>query len=455
MDSQTAQLIEKDRNHVWHHLSQHSVLKNQDPMIMVKGEGSRVWDAKGNSYLDASSGGVWCVNVGYGRAEIADAVRDQIIKLNFFASTAGTEPGAEFAEKLLEKMPGMSRVYYASSGSEANEKAFKIVRQISQQKYGGKKHKILYRERDYHGTTIAALSATGQEERRQHYGPFVPGFVEFPHCCEYRSQFGNVKDYGVLAAKELEKVILREGPDTVGAVVFEPITAGGGVITPPEGYWPAVVEICKKYDVLIHIDEVVCGMGRTGEWFGYQHYGIKPDIVTLAKGVASSYAAISCVVTTEAIFDQFLADSSDREAYFRDVSTYAGCTAGPAAALANLAILERENLVTNSAVMGDYLLEKLEPLKEKHLIIGDVRGKGLLLGIELVSNRESKTPVDESVAITIAGMCMKKGLIIGRTNRSFKHFNNTLCLCPVLTLTHEEADFIVDTLDSVFSEITA
>jgi len=455
MDSQTAQLIEKDRNHVWHHLSQHSVLKNQDPMIMVKGEGSRVWDAKGNSYLDASSGGVWCVNVGYGRAEIADAVRDQIIKLNFFASTAGTEPGAEFAEKLLEKMPGMSRVYYASSGSEANEKAFKIVRQISQQKYGGKKHKILYRERDYHGTTIAALSATGQEERRQHYGPFVPGFVEFPHCCEYRSQFGNVKDYGVLAAKELEKVILREGPDTVGAVVFEPITAGGGVITPPEGYWPAVVEICKKYDVLIHIDEVVCGMGRTGEWFGYQHYGIKPDIVTLAKGVASSYAAISCVVTTEAIFDQFLADSSDREAYFRDVSTYAGCTAGPAAALANLAILERENLVTNSAVMGDYLLEKLESLKEKHLIIGDVRGKGLLLGIELVSNRESKTPVDESVAITIAGMCMKKGLIIGRTNRSFKHFNNTLCLCPVLTLTHEEADFIVDTLDSVFSEITA
>jgi len=455
MDSQTAQLIEKDRNHVWHHLSQHSVLKNQDPMIMVKGEGSRVWDAKGNSYLDASSGGVWCVNVGYGRAEIADAVRNQIIKLNFFASTAGTEPGAEFAEKLLEKMPGMSRVYYASSGSEANEKAFKIVRQISQQKYGGKKHKILYRERDYHGTTIAALSATGQEERRQHYGPFVPGFVEFPHCCEYRSQFGNVKDYGVLAAKELEKVILREGPDTVGAVVFEPITAGGGVITPPEGYWPAVVEICKKYDVLIHIDEVVCGMGRTGEWFGYQHYGIKPDIVTLAKGVASSYAAISCVVTTEAIFDQFLADSSDREAYFRDVSTYAGCTAGPAAALANLAILERENLVTNSAVMGDYLLEKLESLKEKHLIIGDVRGKGLLLGIELVSNRESKTPVDESVAITIAGMCMKKGLIIGRTNRSFKHFNNTLCLCPVLTLTHEEADFIVDTLDSVFSEITA
>ncbi len=453
MDILTQELIEKDRNHVWHHLSQHSVLKQQDPMIMVKGEGSHVWDAKGNSYLDASSGGVWCVNVGYGRTEIANAVRDQIEKLNFFASTAGTEPGAEFAEKLLEKMPGMSRVYYASSGSEANEKAFKIVRQISQQKYGGKKNKILYRERDYHGTTIGALSATGQEERRLHYGPFLSGFVEFPHCCEYRSQFGDVKDYGILAAKELEKVILREGPDTVGAVIFEPITAGGGVITPPEGYWPAVVEICKKYNVLIHIDEVVCGMGRTGKWFGYQHYGIKPDIVTLAKGVASSYAAISCVVTTEEIFDEFLADSRDRDAYFRDVSTYAGCTAGPAAALANLAILEREDLINNSAIMGEYLLEKFHDLKSKHDIIGDVRGQGLLLGIELVSDREAKTPVAETEAMKVAGLCMKKGLIIGRTNRSFKLFNNTLCFCPMLTLTHKEADFIVEILDQVFTEL--
>lgn len=446
----TASAIEKDRQHVWHHLSQHSVLKKQDPLVMVKGEGSRVWDAKGNSYLDASSGGVWCVNVGYGRAEIADAIRDQVMDLNFFASTAGTLPAAEFAEKLLQKMPGMSRVYYASSGSEANEKAFKIVRQIAQQKYGGKKHKILYRERDYHGTTLGALSATGQEERRKHYGPFITGFVEFPHCCEYRSQFGDVENYGLLAAQELEKVILREGPDTVGAVVFETITAGGGVITPPEGYWPAVMEICKKYNVLIHMDEVVCGMGRTGEWFGYQHYGIKPDIVTLAKGVASSYAAISCTVTTEEIFDEFIADGSDRDAYFRDVSTYAGCTAGPAAALANLEILERENLVENSAKMGDYLLEQLQLLKTRHAVIGDVRGKGLLLGIELVTDRQTKTPVAEQVAMKIAAMCMKKGLIIGRTNRSFTLYNNTLCLCPVLTLNKEEADFIVSTLDHAF-----
>ncbi len=175
----------------------------------------------------------------------------------------------------------------------------------------------------------------------------------------------------------------------------------------------------------------------------------------MAKGVASSYAAISCTVTTEEVFNEFIADASDREAYFRDVSTFAGCTAGPAAALANLEILERENLVQNSAQMGDYLLAELSALKERHPIIGDVRGKGLILGIELVSDRKRKQPVAEQVAMKAAALCMQKGLIIGRTNRSFVNFNNTLCLCPVLTLTQEEADFIVATLDSVLAELVS
>ncbi|WP_051326658.1 aspartate aminotransferase family protein [Aliagarivorans taiwanensis] len=450
---QISQAVEQDRANVWHHLSQHSVYQNQDPMMMVRGEGSKVWDINGKCYLDASAGGVWCVNVGYGRESISKAISEQLTQLNFFAGTAGTLPAAEFAEKLLEKMPGMSRVYYASSGSEANEKAFKIVRQIAHLKYGGKKHKILYRERDYHGSTIGTLSATGQEERRKQYGPFAPGFVEFPHCCEYRSQFGDVDNYGILAAKELEKAILREGPDTVGAVILEPITAGGGVITPPEGYWQEIQAICKKYQVLLHIDEVVCGLGRTGKWFGYQHYGIKPDIVTLAKGVASSYAAISCVVTTEEIFEEFIAEPRDRDAYFRDISTFGGCTAGPAAALENLRILEDEKLVENSAQMGDYLLQGLQDLQKRHALIGDVRGKGLLLGLELVSDLAAKTPVAETVSAQVAAKCMQKGLIIGRTNRSFTFFNNTLCLCPILTLTEQEADFIIDTLDEVFSEL--
>ncbi|HEY5718099.1 MAG TPA: aminotransferase [Motiliproteus sp.] len=448
-------VIANDKKHVWHHISNHKPYETSDPMVIVKGQGMRVWDAKGNEYLDAVSGAVWTVNVGYGRTEIADAVREQLVTMNYFAQTAGNVPAAQFAERLIAKMPGMSRVYYSNSGSEANEKAFKIVRQIAEKKYGGKKHKILFRERDYHGTTITALSATGQYERKNQYGPFTPGFVEVPHCCEYRSQWGDVDDYGIRAANEIEKVILAEGPETVGAICLEPITAGGGVITPPAGYWKRVQEICKQYDVLLHIDEVVCGLGRTGKWFGYQHYDIQPDIVTMAKGVASGYAAISCTVTTEAVFDAFKEDDDPRMGYFRDISTFGGCTAGPAAALVNMDIIERENLLDNVTQQGEYLMERLLALQAKYPIIGDVRGKGLFAGFELVKDRATKEPVDESLPIAIAADCMKQGVIIGRTNRSFREFNNTVCLSPALIATQADIDTIVGALDGALARLTA
>lgn len=444
-------LLAMDKDAVWHHMTQHAT---QTVPMMVRGQGSYVWDIHGNQYLDASSGGVWCVNVGYGRESIAEAIKEQLVSLNYFAGTAATPVAAQFAAKLLELMPGMGKVYFSNSGSEANEKAYKIVRQIAAKKYGGKKHKILYRERDYHGTTITCLSSTGQEERRNQYGPFTPGFVEFPHCSEYRSQFGDVDNYGELAAKAFEDVILQEGPDTVGAVVIEPITAGGGVITPPEGYLPAIEAICRKYDILLHIDEVVCGVGRTGAWFGYQHYGIKPDIVTMAKGVASAYAAISCTVVTEEVFNQFADEPLERESFFRDISTYGGCTAGPAAALENLNIIEQENLVENAAHMGEYLRARLDELKARYPLIGDVRGKGLFLGLELVEDPVTKQPVDEKVAMQVVGLCAKHGVLIGRTNRSFRDYNNTLCLSPMLTLTRDEADDIILALDRAFTELT-
>ena len=447
--------IQQDKQHVWHHLTPHQIFDNTDPLMIVRGERLSLWDCKGNEYLDAVSGGLWTVNVGYGRTEIADAVREQLVTLNYFAQTAGNLPAAEFASKLISKMPGLSRVYYSNSGSEANEKAFKIVRQIAEKKYGGKKYKILYRERDYHGTTIACLSATGQEQRKAQYGPFAPGFIEVPHCCEYRSQWGDVDNYGELAANEIERVILREGPETIGALCLEPITAGGGVILPPKGYWEKVQALCKKYDILLHIDEVVCGLGRTGKWFGYQHYDIQPDIVTMAKGVASGYAAISCTVTTEAVFDAIKdVDSDPKMDYFRDVSTFGGCTSGPAAALVNLQIIENENLLENAQKQGCYLLCQLLALKEKYALIGDIRGKGLFLGIELVENRNTKVPVDESVSAKVAALCMTKGVIIGRTNRSFTQFNNTLCLSPALIITEQEVDSIVSALDFAFSQVS-
>jgi taurine-pyruvate aminotransferase len=437
---------------VWYHLTQHQPLGDASPTVIVEGRGMRVTDAAGREYLDATSGGVWSVNVGYGREEIARAVHDQLLKMCYFAGTLGSEPGERYAAALLEKLPGMGKVYYSNSGSEANEKAYKMVRQLAHVEGDGSKHKIIYRDRDYHGTTIGALSSTGQFERKNQYGPFAPGFAEFANCCCYRCPFG--KEYGscdIECARDLETVILREGPETVGSVVLEPITAGGGVIPPVPEYFPIIQEICRRYDVLLHIDEVVCGLGRTGKWFGHQHYDVQPDLVTLAKGVASGYAAISCTVATRALFDRFRADPEHRMHYFRDISTFGGCTGGPAAALENLRIIEREQLLDNAVRMGERLREGLLGLKDKYPQVGDVRGVGLFAGLELVSDRATKEPVHESHAARIVAHCMREGVIIGRTNRSFEQLNNTLCLSPALIATSRDIDDIVAALDGALA----
>ncbi len=440
------------KSRVWNHLTPHQQLPGGAPFTIVKGEGMQLWDANGKQYLDATSGGVWTVNAGYGRKEIADAVHAQLMELCYFAQSANNPPAEALARKLLDKMPGMSRVYFSNSGSEANEKGFKMVRQIAAKKYGGAKYKILYRDRDYHGTTITCLAACGHEQRRDQYGPYTPGFVAVPHCCEYRSQWGEVDDYGVRAANEIERIILEEGPETVGALCLEPITAGGGVIPPPAGYWQRVQEICRQYDVLLHIDEVVCGLGRTGAWFGYQHYGIEPDIVTLAKGMASGYAAISATVVTDAVFDAINASDGNQQLdYFRDISTFGGCTAGPAAALANIDIIERENLLENATVMGERLLNGLRELQLKHPQIGDVRGKGLFVGVELVTDRASKAPAAETYVAGIAAHCMANGVIIGRTNRSFTELNNNLCLSPALIAGEADIARIIRAIDEALT----
>ncbi len=458
LENDIDKVVEADRAHVWHHLIQHDPFQGpdakSDPRIIVEGKGMRVWDQKGKEHIDAVSGGVWTVNVGYGRERIANAIRDQLIKLPYFAGSAGSIPGALFSEKLISKMPGMSRVYYTNSGSEANEKAFKMVRQISHKLYGGKKYKILYRDRDYHGSTLATMSAGGQDERNAQYGPFAPGFVRVPHCMEYRAQWDlSGEEYGIAAARAIEEVILAEGPETVGALCLEPVTAGGGVITPPEGYWPAVQEICRKYDILLHIDEVVCGVGRTGTWFGYQHYGIEPDFVTMAKGVASGYAAIACCVTNERVFDLFKDDASDPMNYFRDISTFGGCTAGPAAALENMAIIEEEGLLENTVQIGHYMLDQLNALKDKHKVIGDARGKGLFLGAELVSDRSTKEPAPEKMCQAVVADCMAQGIVIGMTNRSLPGLNNTLCFSPALIATKDDIDEILTGVDKSLTKV--
>ncbi len=448
------EIVQSGRDHVWHHLTQHKAFENADPLVIVKGEGMTVTDITGKQYLDATSGGLWTVNVGYARESLAQVVKDQLLKMPFFAGFASSEPGAKYAEELIKLLPGLNRVYYSNSGSEANEKAYKIVRQRSAMFGDDKKHKIIFRDRDYHGTTITNLSATGQFERKNQYAPFTPGFVEMPHCCCYRCPFS--KKYGecnIECAHALEDIILKEGPDTVGSVILEPITAGGGVIVPVQEYFPIIQEICKKYDVLLHIDEVVCGVGRTGKWFGYQNFGVQPDLVTSAKGLASGYAAISVTVATEEVFNLFKNDD-DRMGYFRDISTFGGCTSGPAAALENLNIIKNENLLSNISLMGDYFKDKLYELQNKHKAIGEVRGMGLILGIELVKDRETKEPIEDQLSIQIAKHCLKNGVMVGRTNRSFINYNNVIIFSPAFICTKDDIDNIIIATDNALSDLT-
>jgi len=246
---------------------------------------------------------------------------------------------------------------------------------------------------------------------------------------------------------------MAEGPDTIGALRLEPVPARGGFNTPPEGYWPRVHATCVQHDILLHIDEVVCGVGRTGTWFGYQHYGIEPDFVTMAKGVASGYAAIACCVTNEKVFEMFKDDVEDPLNYFRDISTFGGCTAGPAAALENMAIIEEENLLENTTQMGHYMMDQLNALADKHSVIGQVRGKGLFLGAELVSDRSSKEPVDEKKAQAVVADCMAQGAVIGVTNRSIPGFNNTLCFSPALIATKDDIDEIMNAVDVALTRV--
>ena len=442
-----------DQAHVWHHLGQHQPYMNKAPMIIVEGDGLRVKDINGREYLDATSGGVWCVNAGYGRERIANAVCEQMKKMPYFAATVGNQPAIDFSAKLVSYMPGLSRVYVSNSGSEANEKAYKMVRALAHINGQPEKKKILFRARDYHGTTIAALSSTGQPERREWFGPFVPGFVEFPHACCYRCAFN--KTYpgcDIDCAKAVETVIQQEGPATVGAVIVEPITAGGGVIPPVAEYYPVMAEICKKYDVLLIMDEVVCGLGRTGKMFGYQHYGVTPDIVTMAKGLASAYMPISATVTTEKVFTSFLHDPADKLSYFRDISTFGGCAAACTAANENIAIIEEENLLENVTAMGAYLMAGLQELRS-FACVGDVRGKGLLCGIELVADKNTRQAAPENKVIQVVGEMTAQGVLVGRTNRSLPGLNNTINFAPAYVVTREDIDTILAAMRTALEKV--
>ena len=443
----TEEMVRGDREYLWHHIKPHKVFQSAEQMIVVEGKGLMVKDIRGREYLDATSGGVWSVMVGHGRERIARAIYDQLKTLGYYAGTVGNIPTIKFAAKLIELLPRLGKVFFSNSGSEANEKAFKIVRQLSHIDSERKgKYKILFRDRDYHGTTIGALSATGQLQRKQDFGPFAEGFAEFPHALCYRCPFD--KSYpacDIDCARSLEAVILKEGPDSVGGCIVEPITAGGGIIVPVEEYYPILQEICNKYGIYLIMDEVVCGFGRTGTFWGSDHYDVDPDMVTMAKGLASSYMPLSATVARQEIYDKFLCDPTDPEKggnYFRDISTYGGCAGATVAALESTRIIEEENLLENSRRVGGYLLESLQALSDMP-IVGQVRGKGLFCGIEFVADKTTRAPVSEAAMAKLMADLAGEGVLAGRTNSSIPGLNNIMNFAPALVCTRDQVDRIV------------
>ncbi len=439
-----AALVEQDLTNVLHPIVQHKALESKQ-MVVAGGEGSTIFDADGTGFLDAMAG-LWCVNIGYGRTELAEVAAEQMRQLSYFPHTAMNLPAANLAEKINGLVGGGYHTYFVNSGSEANEAGFKIARQYMKHEYPGEyRFKTVSRYFAYHGTTLAALDAGGMGERKAKFEPFSGDFVHVapPYC--YRCPFGlSYPSCGLACVKNMETAILGEGPETVAEVIVEPIMSGVGVAVPPDEYLPEVESLCRKYGILLHVDEVINGFGRTGRMFAFQHYGVSPDIIAVAKGISSAYLPIAATVVKNSVFDSFYGDPAQNR-QVAQVNTYGGHPVAAAVALRNIEIIEDERLADRSATTGAYLLDGLRTLMS-HQIVGDVRGKGLLLGVELVKDRTTKEPVNAARITDIVEFCRDNGLLVGRGGGG-RSYGNTITLSPPLVITRAECDRIVSTLD--------
>ncbi len=438
---------EIDKSHVWHPLFQHQQLEETDLIVFKSGNGTTLVDADGNKYLDAYSA-LWNVNVGYGRQEIVEAVYAQMQELPYYPHSQINVPATVLAEKLADCLPGdLNHTFFCNSGSEANETAIKIARQYGRQTYPGEnRYKIISRYRGYHGFTYGAMSATGQARRRKAFEPLTPGFhhAHPPYC--YRCPLGlEPSSCQVACVDEFERIIQAEGPETVIAVIAEPIIGGGGVIVPPDDYFPRLRKICVDYGLLLILDEVITGFGRTGKLFACEHWDVQPDIITLAKGLTSGYLPLGACVTSTDVFNTFLGEP-DENREFSQVCTYGGHPAACAAGVANLKILQSERLWENAEKVGGYLLERLTTLKSLP-IVGDVRGKGLMLAVELIQTDGTNLETDKTNRIV--GQLREKGVIVGKIGHAVDEPENIIFIAPPLILTEAEADKIVNTLREV------
>ena len=435
--------------HLWVYLREPSDMAEKgEPVVYVSGEGVRVTDAQGNTSIDGMSG-LWLKNVGYGRKEIADAAYEQMLKLTYMPMGTTTEPTIRLAEKVAEITPGdLSRSFFTSGGSESVETAIKLARAYFKRVGEPGRIKFISRRDSYHGATAGAMALGGNHlYPRVDYEPLMPGTFHVPqpnfYRCEYNSQ--TPEECGERSVKAIEDTIKFQGPETVAAVFAEPVSSPMGAVVPPDNYWPMLREVCDRYGVLLVADEVITGFGRTGKMFACEHWGVTPDMMTVAKGITSGYIPMGGTITRKEIADAFV---GSQRVSFRHVITFGGHPVAAAAALRNIQIMEDEDLVGNSARMGAYLLDGLNELKEKHQMIGDVRGLGLMCGMELVRDRETKEtyPAEAELGSRLTAGFQANGLIL----RGSDNMN----VAPPLCVTAGEIDEIITIMDRVFTQVS-
>ncbi len=448
-----AKVVQQDLDSVLHPIVQHKALEKSQ-LVITGGQGSTIVDADGTTYLDAMAG-LWCVNIGYGRTELAQVAAEQMQQIAYYPHTAMNLPAAQLGAQINGLMGGDYHTYFVNSGSEANEAGFKIARQYSKHEFPGQfKFKTIGRYYAYHGTTLATLAAGGMGDRKTKFEPYAGEFVHVPAPTCYRCPLGlEYPSCKVACAKAIEDAILGEGPSSVAEVIVEPIMSGVGIAVPPDEYHPMVEAICRKYDVLLHVDEVINGFGRTGKMFGHQHYGISPDIMAVAKGIVSAYLPIAATIVKNKVFQSFLGEVAE-EKQVMQVNTYGGHPVSAAVAVRNIEIMLEEKLPERAAEMGNYLMAGLKDRLMRHGICGEVRGKGLLIGIELVTDRQSKVQLPSALIAGVVGFCRSNGVIVGRSGGGVRH-SNTITLSPPLVITRSECDTLIEVLDKALEATVA
>nr|WP_300049811.1 aspartate aminotransferase family protein [uncultured Nocardioides sp.] len=440
------------RDHLWLHFTRHSTYENGGEMpLIVKGEGHKIWDSHGREYIDGLAG-LFVVQVGHGREELAEAAAKQAKELAFFPLWSFAHPRAvELADRIAAMAPGdLNRVFFTTGGGEAVESAWKLAKQYFKLTGKPNKHKVISRAVAYHGTPQGALSITGIPPLKEMFEPLVPGAHKVPNTNFYRRpEFigDDEKAFGRWAADRIAEAIEFEGPDTVAAVFLEPVQNAGGCFPPPPGYFERVREICDEYDVLLVSDEVICAFGRVGEMFGASEFGYQPDIITCAKGMTSGYSPIGAMIASDRLFEPFKTGTT---AYAHGY-TFGGHPVSSAVAMANLDIFEREGLtdhVQQNAPAFRSTLEKLLDIP----IVGDVRGHGYFYGIELVKDRETKETFNEAESERLlrgylSGALWEAGLYCRADDRG----DPVIQLAPPLIIGQPEFDDIEQRLRSVLT----